>query len=189
MQLHSCITDTFKTWIEKQHVFFVATAPLSGDGHVNLSPKGYDSLRILDSHTVCYLDMAGSGNETSAHIAENGRITLMFCGFEGGPRILRLYGRGEVVLPDHPKWNHYISHYDETLPGTRQILVNHVERVQTSCGFGVPFLNFTEDRNVLRNFFDKKGEEGCVEYMKEKSRTSIDDIPTPQGDQFNRAEG
>lgn len=134
MKLHDCITDDFKAWIEKQHVFFVGTAPLSGEGHVNLSPKGYDALRIIDEKTICYMDMAGSGNETSAHVVENGRITFMFCAFSGGPRILRLYGRGEIILPDNPKWNHYMSTYfnNQPLPGTRQIIVNHVDRVQTS---------------------------------------------------------
>ena len=192
MKLHESITDDFKAWIAKQHVFFVGTAPLSGDGHVNLSPKGYDALRIIDDKTICYMDMAGSGNETSAHIAEdgNGRVTFMFCGFEGGPRILRLYGRGEVMLPDHPKWNEYMSkHYQNVkLPGTRQIIVNHVERVQTSCGYAVPFMNYQEDRTTLCNFFDKKGEEGCEEYMRAQQRTSIDDLPTPQGKTFSQAE-
>lgn len=193
MKLHDSITDDFKTWIAKQHVFFVGTAPLSGDGHINLSPKGYDAFRIIDDHTVCYMDMSGSGNETSAHIAEkgNGRITFMFCGFEGGPRILRLYGRGEVLLPGHPLWNQYLKeHYqNDALPGTRQIIVNHVDRVQTSCGYGVPFMNFQEDRSTLCNFFAKKGVEGSTEYMRAQQRKSIDDLATPQGEQFRQAEG
>ena len=192
MKLHDSITDDFKTWIAKQHVFFVGTAPLSGDGHINLSPKGYDALRIIDDHTVCYMDMSGSGNETSAHVAEdgNGRITFMFCGFEGGPRILRLYGRGEVLLPGHPLWDQYLSKYyqDEALPGTRQIIVNHVDRIQTSCGYGVPFMKYQEDRSTLCNFFAKKGVEGSTEYMRAQERKSIDDLATPQGEQFRRAE-
>lgn len=193
MKLHDHITDDFKDWMSKQHVFFVATAPLSGDGHVNLSPKGYDALRIIDDKTVCYMDMSGSGNETSAHLAENGngRITFMFCAFEGGPRILRLYGQGEVILPDNLKWNTYMSTYfkNEKLPGTRQIIVNHVDRVQTSCGYGVPFMDFKEDRNTLSNFFEKKGEEGSEEYMRSKNRASIDELPTPQGEKFDKDEG
>ncbi|CAB9508548.1 Pyridoxamine 5'-phosphate oxidase-related FMN-binding [Seminavis robusta] len=192
MKLHDCIDDDFKAWIEKQHVFFVATAPLSGNGHVNLSPKGYDALRIIDDKTICYRDLAGSGNETSAHIAENGRLTFMFCAFEGAPRILRLYGKGEILLPDHPKFNTYLSkHYQNDMkPGTRQIVVNHVDRVQTSCGYAVPFMDFKEDRTTLCNFFEKKGGEGSVDYMREKTpRTSIDDIPTPQGTKFNKEEG
>jgi Pyridoxamine 5'-phosphate oxidase len=190
MKLHDCITEDFKTWIEKQHVFFVATAPLSGDGHVNLSPKGYDALRIIDEHTMCYMDMAGSGNETSAHVTENGRITFMFCAFEGGPRILRLYGRGEILLPDHPDWGRYLSRYNDKLPGTRQIIVNHVERVQTSCGYGVPFMQFQENRETLCNFFEKKGGKGSEDYMREgTARASIDGLPTPQGDKFNKEEG
>ena len=192
MKVHDSINDDFKAWIAKQHVFFVGTAPLSGNGHVNLSPKGYDALRIIDDHTICYMDMAGSGNETSAHIAEegNGRITFMFCGFEGGPRILRLYGRGEVLLPDHPRWKQYLSqHYqDKILPGSRQIIVNHVDRIQTSCGYGVPFMTFQEDRSTLCNFFAKKGVEGSIEYMRAQERKSIDDLATPQGEQFRQAE-
>jgi Pyridoxamine 5'-phosphate oxidase len=191
MKVHECIDDDFKGWIEKQHVFFVATAPLNENGHVNLSPKGYNALRIIDQKTVCYMDMAGSGNETSAHIAENGRITIMFCGFEGGPRILRLYGRGEVILPDHPKWKSYISAYynDEKLPGTRQLIVNQVERIQTSCGYSVPFMEFKEDRQTLCNFFEKKGEDGSDAYIRGNSRVSIDDIPTPLGEKLNKEEG
>ena len=192
MQLHSRITEDFKSWIEKQHVFFVATAPLSGDGHVNMSPKGYDSLRILDETTICYMDMGGSGNETSAHLHEagNGRITMMFCGFQGGPRILRLYGQGQVLLPDHPMFDEYVSkHYNGVLlPGTRQIIVNHIERIQTSCGYGVPYMDFQQDRTTLTNFFERKGTEGCQEYQRGKPRVSIDGLPTPQGEMFTQKE-
>ena len=151
MKLHDNITPDLQTWIEKQKVFFVATAPLSGDGHVNLSPKGHDSLRVLDETTVCYLDMTGSGNETSAHIMENGRITFMWCGFEGPPRILRLYGRGETVLRNEhdPRWNELASKFDSLLPGARQIVVNHVDRVQTSCGMAVPFMDYSKETHRI----------------------------------------
>lgn len=191
MKLHDSITDDLKQWIERQRVFFVASAPLSDRGRVNLSPKGYDALRIVDDKTLCYMDMSGSGNETSAHVQENGRITIMFCAFEGGPRILRLYGQGEVLLPDNPKWETYISTYfkDDRLPGTRQIIVNHVDRIQTSCGYGVPFMDFKENRETLSDFFAKKGDEGSVEYMRRCSRASIDNIPTPQGQKFDMQEG
>src|SRR5690606_38357983 len=130
-KVHPNITPEFRDWIERQHVFFVATAPLAADGHVNVSPKGHDCLRVIDDATVAYLDLTGSGAETSAHIAENQRLTLMWCAFEGPARILRLYGRGEVVLPGSTRWEDLIGLFD-LLPGARQIVVNHVERVQTS---------------------------------------------------------
>lgn len=155
MKLYENITPELRAWIEKQHVFFVGTAPLSIDGHVNLSPKGHDCLKVLDDQTVCYMDMTGSGNETSAHIMENGRITFMWCGFEGPPRILRLYGRGEIVLKDDDseRWKGLVEKLDvPVLPGTRQIVVNHVDRVQTSCGFAVPFMDYKEDRNSLQKW-------------------------------------
>ena len=195
MKLHDTITDEFKTWIEKQHVFFVATAPLSGNGHVNLSPKGYDAmLRVMDEKTVCYMDMGGSGNETSAHIAEpgNGRITIMLCAFEGGPRILRLYGRGQVILPEDPLYQKMISQYypnHDNQPGRRQIIINHVERIQTSCGYGVPFMDFRENRKTLVNYYENKGHDGSLEYLRKCERVSIDGLPTPLGAYFNQQDG
>lgn len=178
-KVHEHITNEFKTWIETQHVFFVASAPLDGSGHVNVSPKGMDCLRVLDDQTVAYLDMTGSGNETSAHLTEdgNGRVTFMWCAFEGAPRILRLYGKGRVVLPSSPEWNDLIAHFD-MLPGARQIIVNDVERVQTSCGFAVPFMEFQSDREALKKYAETKGEDGLVAYRQEKNMTSIDGLPT-----------
>ena len=181
MKLYDNITPDLQSWIENQHVFFVGTAPLSGEGHVNLSPKGHDCLKVLDETTVCYMDMTGSGNETSAHILENSRVTFMWCAFEGAPRILRLYGRGEVVLPsDSKRWNELVAHFQQPLlPGTRQIVVNHVDRVQTSCGFAVPFMIYKEDRNSLQKWSRVKGEEGLIEYRYEHNCKSIDGIDTP----------
>lgn len=186
-KIHDSINDEFRQWIEQQHIFFVASAPLTADGHVNVSPKGHDCLRILDEHTVAYLDMTGSGNETSAHIAENGRITLMWCAFEGAPRILRLYGRGEVVLPDTERWTELTPLF-EMLPGTRQIIVNHVEIVQTSCGFAVPFMEYQEDRPTLKKWAEAKGEDGICEYHQEKNMQSLDGLPTPLASIYKTSE-
>jgi hypothetical protein len=181
MKLHENITPELTSWIAKQHVFFVGSAPLSANGHVNLSPKGHDCMSVLDDKTVCYLDMTGSGNETSAHILENGRLTFMWCSFDGAPRILRLYGRGEVVLPvNTERWNELVVHFDP-LPGMRQIIVNHVDRVVTSCGFAVPFMDYKEDRNSLQKWSKVKGEERLIEYRREHNCESIDGIETPLG--------
>lgn len=177
-KVHDSITAEFRDWISKQHVFFVASAPLGADGHVNVSPKEYNCLRVLDESTVAYLDLTGSGAETAAHIAENGRLTLMWCAFEGPPRILRLYGRGESVLPGSARWQELSPHF-EMLPGARQIVVNHVERVQTSCGFAVPFMDYREERETLIRYTVKKGEDGMREYRAEKNQRSIDGLPTP----------
>lgn len=184
-KVHESITAEFREWIEKQHIFFVASAPLTADGHVNVSPKGHDCLRVIDEHTVAYLDMTGSGNETSAHIAENGRITLMWCGFEGAPRILRLYGRGEVVLPDTERWAELAPLFD-MLPGARQIVVNHVNMVQTSCGFAVPFMDYKEERPALKKWAETKGADGVREYHQEKNMVSLDGLPTPIAGTFSK---
>lgn len=169
-----------EAFIRKQHIFFVGTAPLSGEGHVNLSPKGYDSLRILSKNRVAYLDLTGSGNETSAHLKENGRITLMFCAFEGPPNILRLYGAGTVALPGTPEWDE-LSPLFSLLPGARQIVSVDVHLVQTSCGFAVPFMSFEKERDTLERWAVQKGEEGLDQYWREKNRVSLDGLPTPLG--------
>jgi hypothetical protein len=177
-KVHENISPEFRDWIARQRVFFVASAPLSADGRVNVSPKGHDCLRVLDEATVAYLDLTGSGAETSAHIGENARITLMWCAFEGPPRILRLYGRGEIILPGSARWDELIGLFD-LLPGARQIVVNHVERVQTSCGFAVPLLEYQSDRDTLTRWAVKKGEKGLREYRAEKNARSIDGLATP----------
>lgn len=171
------IDDKIRAFIGEQKMFFTASAPLSGDGRVNLSPKGIDTFRVLDENTVCYLDLTGSGNETAAHIAENGRLTVMFCSFAGKPLILRLYGRGEVVRPSSEKWLDLTVNFDD-FPGERQIVVLHVESLQTSCGFGVPLYDFVGDRNELIEWAERKGVDGIDSYWREKNRTSIDGLPT-----------
>lgn len=179
-KVHEHITDDFRKWIEKQHIFFVASAPLSGEGHVNLSPKGHDCLRVLGTDRVAYLDMTGSGNETSAHLHENGRITLMWCGFEGAPRILRLYGRGRTVLPGSMEWDELIPHFD-LLPGARQIIVAEIDRVQTSCGYAVPLYSYEGERDVLDKWTAAKTEDELIKYRRDKNSESIDCLPTPLG--------
>ena len=172
------LTDEFTDWIHRQSVFFVATAPLQADGHINLSPKGLDSFRVLSPTRVAYLDLTGSGNETSAHLAENGRITIMWCAFDEPPRILRIYGQGEVVLPDTDRWRALISHF-KLLPGTRQLMVVDVEQVMTSCGFGVPLLAYQGKRDTLTRWATKKGPEGIYEYQQKKNIKSLDGLTTP----------
>lgn len=168
-------------WIQQQPVFFVATAPQSKNAHINLSPKGLDSLRVIDGKTVAYLDLTGSGNETSAHIAENGRLTFMWCSFAEKPRILRTYGQGEVVLPGSDRWTELSASFP-TLPGARQIVVNHIHQTQTSCGFGVPLMDYRGDRETLPDWAQSRGEEGLREYQLKKNVRSLDGLPTHLGD-------
>jgi hypothetical protein len=173
-------------FIAKQRIFFVGSAPLSEEGHVNLSPKGYDSFRILSANRVAYLDLTGSGNETSAHIRENGRITVMFCAFEGAPNILRLYGTGNVVLPGTPEWESLYPLF-EPIPGARQIITVDFDKVQTSCGFAIPFMTYTGERETLQRWSAQKGEDGLKSYWQEKNTRSIDGMPTPLGEELGRA--
>ncbi len=177
---YDAITDELRSFIEAQRMFFVASAPLGADGHVNLSPKGLEALRVLGPHRVAYLDLTGSGNETSAHLAENGRITLMFCAFDGPPSILRLYGQGAVALPGGALWDELRPHFGDS-PGARQIIVATIERVQTSCGFAVPRYDYVGQRDTLVRWSDVKGEEGLIAYRAEKNARSIDGLVTPLG--------
>lgn len=179
---HEQITDDLAAFIAAQPLFFVGSAPLSADGHVNLSPKGLDCLRVLGPLRVAYLDLTGSGNETSAHLAENGRITLMFCAFSGPPSILRLYGRGEVVLPGGPLWEELRPLFPDH-PGARQIVVAEISRVQTSCGFAVPLMTYTGQRDTLIRWAESRGPEALVAYRQEKNVRSIDGLPTPLAEQ------
>lgn len=176
-KFHEHIKPEHQTFIEKQHLFFVATAPLSGDGRVNLSPKGLDAFRVLGPQQVAYMDLISSGNETSAHTLENGRITFMFCSFEGAPNILRLYGKGTVVLPDTLDWESYAPHFT-IYPSTRQIIVATIDLVQTSCGFGVPLYEYLGDRDIHFDWANKKGTDGLKEYQEEKNLVSLDGLPT-----------
>ena len=180
MQAFTSMNDKHQAFINAQQMYFVGSAPLSAEGHVNLSPKGLDSLRILTPNRVAYLDLTGSGNETSAHLRENGRITLMFCAFTGAPMILRLYGRGEVALPGSDLWNELRPLFGD-YPGARQIIVAEISRVQTSCGYGVPNYEYVGQRETLIKWTNAKGEDGIKTYWDENNARSIDGLPTPMG--------
>jgi hypothetical protein len=166
-----------EAFIRRQHLFFVGSAPLSAEGHVNLSPKGYDALRILSPNEVAYLDLTGSGNETAAHLEENGRITVMFAAFEGQPLILRLYGKGQVILPGSVDWERLEGLFPK-LSGARQIILVTVHGVQTSCGFGVPLYSYEGDRETLVKWAENKGDSGLKEYRRQKNAVSLDGLPS-----------
>jgi len=172
------ISDELKSFIQAQSVFFVATAPLAASTHVNLSPKGLDTFRVLSPTCVAYLDLTGSGNETSAHVTENSRITFMFCSFDKQPLILRLYGRGQVVLPTSELWPEMIAHFPDYV-GVRQVVVAEIEFLQTSCGFGVPLMEYDGERGRLTRWAESKGDQGLREYRRVKNSKSIDGLPAP----------
>ncbi len=175
------LDDELSDFIRQQKLFFVATA---SDGHINLSPKGMDTLRILDANTVAWLNVTGSGNETAAHVLEDGRMTMMFCAFEGRPLILRLYGKARVYHAHDAEWPHWTRHFN-LLPGTRQIFVLDIDLVQTSCGLGVPFFDYQGERGKLIDWANDRGPEGIHEYWGRKNSLSLDGRPTgifPEGD-------
>ena len=169
------LDNSLRRFIAEQKIFFTASAP--NDGRVNLSPKGMDSFRCLDHKTVAYLDLTGSGNETAAHIFENGRLTIMFCSFTEKPLILRLYGRGRVILKNDEDWNRLYSNFTPII-GERQIIVLEIESLQTSCGFAVPVYELKEEREKLVEWAENKGENGLLEYRQTKNQISIDGLPT-----------
>jgi pyridoxamine 5'-phosphate oxidase-like protein len=171
------ILDHHREFIEKQKMFFVASAPLSASGHVNVSPKGIDSFKVFSPNKVAYMDIVGSGNETSAHVRENGRITIMFCAFDGPPNIMRLYGEGYTVLPGDAEWDELAGHFTLQL-ATRQIIVADINKVQTSCGFSVPLYEYTGERDHAEKWASNKGAEGLELYKREKNLFSIDGLPT-----------
>jgi hypothetical protein len=183
-KFHDSIKSSHKEFISKQHLFFVATAPLSNEGRINLSPKGLDCFRVLGDNKVAYMDLISSGNETSAHTLENGRITFMFCSFEETPNILRLYGKGFTVLRDSENWARYAADFT-IYPSTRQIIVADILLVQTSCGFGVPMFEYTGERSIHFEWAEKKGAEGLQEYVQNNNLKSLDGLPTDIG-QKNR---
>ena len=174
-KVYPTIDGDIRTFIEAQHVFFVASAPSQG-GHVNLSPKGLDTLRILDGRTVVYLDYVGSGAETIAHINENGRIILMMCAFEGPPKIVRLHGRGEVIEPANAEYLNLSSLFAfDVRP--RSVIRVHIERISDSCGFGVPLYAFQGHRTQLPAWAARKGEDGLVAYQRQHNCESVDGLP------------
>lgn len=175
-KIHDHIDEQLKGWIKTQPVFFVATAPLAADGHVNASPKGGDSFRVLTHSRVAYQDYTGSGAETIAHLRENGRIVVMFCAFEGPRRIVRLHGRGSVLEPSHPEFSGLARHFPKN-PGTRAIIRIDVQRIADSCGYGVPLFDYRGQRDTLDRWAQKKGTAGLEAYREEKNRRSIDGLP------------
>lgn len=168
------LDDELVGFIEQQKLFFVATAPRRG--RINLSPKGMDTLRVLDNRTIAYLDLTGSGNETAAHIDDDGRVTMMFCSFDAKSKIVRLYGQGEVVRPQDRRFDELAAHFDET-PGARQIIVLMVHSVQSSCGYAVPFFSYEGERPTLEKWAKKKGEDGLEQYRMRHNTQSIDGHP------------
>jgi len=178
-KVYEGITPRLRTFVEEQKVFFVASAPLAGDGHVNLSPKGRDgTLAVLDEHTVAYLDFGGSHAETIAHLRENGRITLMWCAFDGPPKVLRVHGRGEPIFRDDPRWAELIGHFADG-PGARAIILVSAVMVSDSCGFAVPFMDYREERTQHAQHFGRKSDEEFAAYCANKphNRASIDGLP------------
>ncbi|NJC28095.1 pyridoxamine 5'-phosphate oxidase family protein [Neolewinella antarctica] len=169
------ISPELTDFIHRQHIYFVATAP--HDGHVNLSPKGMDSLRVIAPNRIIWLNLTGSGNETAAHVLENGRMTLMWCATEGKPLILRAYGTARTVHPGEAGFAELAVHLPDT-PGARQIFDLVVEKVQTSCGYAVPYMDFREDRTQLVSWASKQGPERMKNYQQTKNRVSIDGLPT-----------
>lgn len=172
---HPNIIPRLQRWIEQQPMFFVGTAPTAG-GRVNVSPKGYDTFSIIDENTVAYLDLTGSGAETIAHLRDNGRITIMFCAFEGPPNIVRLQGHGEAVLPGDDRFAELVARFPG-FPGVRSVIVIGVERVADSCGYGVPSMQVVEQRDTLTRWAQRKTSDELIDYRRDKNASSIDGLP------------
>jgi hypothetical protein len=170
------IDERIQKWMARQHMFFVSTAPSAGDGLINCSPKGLDSLRALGPRTLAYVDTGGSGIETVAHLKDNGRITLMMCAFDGPPKIFRFYGRGTVVQPHDNDFDELLSRFPE-MPAARNIICIDVERIIDSCGYGVPLYEFQSHRDSLPNYFSKQSEADILAYRRKRNTESLDALP------------
>lgn len=179
-RVYDAIDDRWREWIAAQHVFFVSTAPADG-GHVNCSPKGLDSFRVLGAREVAYLDYVGSGAETVAHLRQNGRITLMFCAFEGPPRIFRIHGRGEAVEPGDADWE-ALSALFPAAPNARCIIRVRAERLSDSCGYGVPLMAYQGVRPQMDAWAERKGPDGLRAYQLENNLESLDGLPALRGE-------
>ncbi len=164
-----------RSFIEAQQMFFVATAPLAASGHINLSPKGLDTLRVLDAHTVAYLDYVGSGAETIAHLRENERIVIMVCAFQGLPKIVRLHGRGQVIEPQDPEYDELRRMFSPK-PLSRAVIRVSIHRISDSCGYGVPLYAYEGQRSQLADWSERKGEQGLLDYQQDKNQMSIDGL-------------
>ncbi len=174
-QQFSVLSDKHQQFIAAQKIFFVATA--AATGHVNLSPKGGDSLRVINPTTLVWLNLTGSGNESAAHVLQNPRMTLMFCDFDSAPLILRTYGNARVLHRADPEWQHYTELFPETV-AARQIFILDISRVQSSCGMSVPFYDYKGDRDALANWSDKKGKNGIEAYWYNRNQQSLDGFDT-----------
>jgi hypothetical protein len=174
-KIYDGITPELATWLKRQRLFFVATAPLGPEGLVNCSPKGMDAFRVLGPREVAYLDLTGSGIETIAHLRENGRIVLMFCAFEGPPQILRLHGRGEALLADSAEYEKLKAEFPE-YPGARAIVRIRVARISDSCGFGVPRYAYVGERDALLRWSESKGADGLRQYRRDRNANSLDGL-------------
>lgn len=172
---YAALSARLSEFIARQKLFFVGSATAAS--RVNISPKGMDSLRVLNDNRVIWLNVTGSGNETAAHVQQDPRMTIMFCAFEGEPMILRLYGSATVVHKNDAAWEELFAHF-EPLPGARQIFDLTIDLVQTSCGMAVPYFSYQADRELLRDWAVKKGDTGLQDYWQEKNQTSIDGLPT-----------
>jgi hypothetical protein len=175
-KLYAEIDQQLRAFLEAQHMFFVATAPSGAEGHVNCSPKGLDSFRVLDGHTVAYLDFNGSGIETVAHIRENGRIVMMFCAFADPPKIVRLHGHAEVIEPGDGAFESLLAGFSGDHPPVRAIVRTSVSRISDSCGYGVPLLAFEADRPQMHAWAERRAAAGIVAYQREKNTSSIDGL-------------
>lgn len=173
--MFEALSDRHVEFIRAQKIYFTGTA--TADSRINVSPKGMDSLRVLDPKRVAWLSVTGSGNETSAHVQADARMTLMFCAFEGAPLILRLYGSARVIHRGDAEWPALYAHFTP-LPGARQIFDLAIDHVQTSCGMGVPLMEYKGERGALEAWAKKKGEAGLREYWELKNQSSIDGLPT-----------
>lgn len=174
-QIYGEILEKHRQFIAEQKIFFIGTA--TSDSRVSVSPKGMNTLRVLGSNRVVWLNLTGSGNETSAHVQQDSRMTIMFCAFEGAPLILRLYGQAKVIHHKDAEWESLYSMFDP-IPGARQIFELNVDLVQTSCGFGVPYYSYIGERDLLNEWAIKKGDDGLKKYWEDKNQLSIDQIPT-----------
>jgi predicted pyridoxine 5'-phosphate oxidase superfamily flavin-nucleotide-binding protein len=171
------INDQARRFIEAQHMFFVATSPSAADGHVNLSPKGYDTFRVLGPNRVAYLDLTGSGAETVAHVRQNGRITLLFCAFDGKPNLVRLYGAASVAEPGDDRYDEFAALVPDNR-GARAAIVVDVDRVATSCGYSVPLYEYVGERPTLDEWVARKSDDDLAAYRSDKNASSIDGIPS-----------
>lgn len=169
------IDERITTWIARQHMFFVATAPLDGEGLINCSPKGLDAFRVLEPRKIAYADTGGSGIETVAHLKENGRIVIMFCAFDGPPKIFRFYGRGRSVEPHHEEFGTFVTEFPD-LPAVRNVIVVDVERIRDSCGYGVPNYTFSNQRDSLNNYFENQSDDDILRYRLERNERSLEGL-------------